>query len=245
MSPFVNLEGGGASGGGGGGAAQLVPTAVKTANYNLAANDLAVFNANANYNANLPAAPADKTVCAVIMIAQTGISQVTINCGGADVINVAGGATTLAVVTLFEQVTLQYAAGPAIWYVTSVGSATLNAYLPTYQTITNKRITKRTGSTAGPGATPTMATDTFDVFHFTALAAAITSMTTNLTGTPVDGDTLRVSFTDNGTARAITWGASFEASTVALPTTTVVNTRLDVGFAWNTETNKWRCVAVA
>jgi hypothetical protein len=107
------------------------------------------------------------------------------------------------------------------------------------------RITKRVLATAGPGATPTINTDSYDVVHLTALAAAITSMTTNLTGTPVDGDTLRISFTDNGTARAISWGASFEASTVALPTTTVISTRLDVGLFWNTETSKWRCVAVA
>lgn len=115
----------------------------------------------------------------------------------------------------------------------------------TTDTLTNKRITKRSVSTAGPGATPSVNTDTTDVAHFTALAVAITSMTTNLTGTPVEGDTLRIDFTDNGTARAITWGTSFEASTVALPTTTVISTRLDVGFVWNTVTSKWRCVAVA
>lgn len=106
------------------------------------------------------------------------------------------------------------------------------------------RTSKRVLATAGPGATPTVNTDSYDVVHLTALAAAITSMTTNLTGTPVDGDTIRISFTDNGTARAISWGASFEASTVALPTTTVASTRLDAGFFWNTETSKWRCVAV-
>jgi hypothetical protein len=111
------------------------------------------------------------------------------------------------------------------------------------QTMTNKRVTKRVLATAGPGATPAINSDNYDVAHFTALAAAITSIT--MSGTPVDGDTLRVSFTDNGTARAIAWGTSFEASTVALPTTTVISTRLDVGLFWNTETSKWRCVAVA
>jgi hypothetical protein len=111
------------------------------------------------------------------------------------------------------------------------------------QTMTNKRVTKRVLATAGPGATPAINSDNYDVAHFTALAAAITSIT--MSGTPVDGDTLRVSFTDNGTARAIAWGSSFEASTVALPTTTVISTRLDVGFFWNTESSKWRCVAVA
>lgn len=111
-------------------------------------------------------------------------------------------------------------------------------------TITNKRNTRRAPAVT-QSATPTINTDNTDVAHITALAQAITSMTTNLSGTPVEGDTLRIDITDNGTARAITWGASFEASTVALPTTTVISTRLDVGFLWNTVTTKWRCVAVA
>jgi|JI8StandDraft_1071087.scaffolds.fasta_scaffold00207_25 hypothetical protein len=112
-------------------------------------------------------------------------------------------------------------------------------------TFTNKRITKRVLSTSGPGATPTINTDNYDAVHLTAIAAAITSMTTNLSGTPVEGDMLRIDFTDNGTARAITWGSSFEASTVALPTTTVISTRLDVGFVWNSATSKWRIIASA
>lgn len=112
------------------------------------------------------------------------------------------------------------------------------------ETFTNKRITKRTGTTAS-SATPTINTDTVDFYSITALAAAITSFTTNLSGTPTDGQTLWIAITDNATARAITWGASFEASTVALPTTTVISTRLDVGFVWNVATSKWRCVAVA
>lgn len=95
-------------------------------------------------------------------------------------------------------------------------------------------------------AAPAINTDLTDVAHITGLAQAITSMTTNLTGTPVEGDELRIDITDNGTARAITWGASFEASgTVALPTTTVISTRLDVRFHWNSATSKWRCVMVA
>lgn len=110
-------------------------------------------------------------------------------------------------------------------------------------TLTNKRITKRVTTTNAPGATPTMNTDSNDMYIFTGLAAAITSMTTNLSGTPTDGQTLWVAFTDNGTARAITWGATFESSTTALPTTTVISTRLDVGFVWNATTSKWRCIA--
>lgn len=94
-------------------------------------------------------------------------------------------------------------------------------------------------------ATPTINTDNVDMFRITALAANITSMTTNLSGTPVIGQTLWISITDDGTPRTISWGASFEASTVPLPTTTVASTRLDIGFVWNSVTSKWRCVAVA
>jgi hypothetical protein len=112
------------------------------------------------------------------------------------------------------------------------------------QTLTNKRVTRRIGTTAA-SATPTINTDNFDGYRITAQNATITSFTTNLSGTPADGDFLTISITDDGTARGITWGTSFEASTVALPTTTVISTRLDVGFLWNAATSKWRCVAVA
>ena len=111
-------------------------------------------------------------------------------------------------------------------------------------TLTNKRITARSGTVAS-SATPTINTDSVDYYSITALAAAITSFTTNLSGTPTIGQTLWISITDNGTARAITWGASFEASTIALPTTTVISTRLDVAFIWNEATSKWRCVGTA
>jgi hypothetical protein len=111
-------------------------------------------------------------------------------------------------------------------------------------TLTNKRITARSGTVAS-AATPTINTDNVDYYSITALAAAITSFTTNLSGTPTTGQTLWISIKDNGTARAIAWGASFEASTIALPTTTVISTRLDVAFIWNEATSVWRCVGVA
>jgi hypothetical protein len=98
--------------------------------------------------------------------------------------------------------------------------------------------------TVASAAEPTINTDDVDYFSITGQTEAITSFTTNLTGTPVDGKTLWISIT--GTAsRAITWGASFEASTVPLPTTTQGTTRLDVGFVYNGATSKWRCVAWA
>lgn len=94
-------------------------------------------------------------------------------------------------------------------------------------------------------ATPAIDTDNMTTASITGLAQAITSMSSSLTGTPVDGQSLIIRLTDSGTGRAITWGGSFEASTVTLPTTTVASTILIVGFIWNTVTSKWRCVGVA
>lgn len=124
----------------------------------------------------------------------------------------------------------------------NTASDTLAAIAAT-QTLTNKRITKRV-VTVTQSATPTINTDNTDVAYITGLAQAVTSFTTNLSGTPANGDSLIISITDDGTGRALTFGTSFEASgNVALPTTTVASTRLDIGFLWNTATSKWRCVA--
>lgn len=111
------------------------------------------------------------------------------------------------------------------------------------QTLTNKRITKRV-DTVTSSATPTINTDTTDVFTITALATAITSMTTNLSGTPTEGQTLLIRIIDNGTARAITWGASFVSRTATLPTTTVISKYTYVGLIYNSVASKWDCIVV-
>jgi hypothetical protein len=112
-------------------------------------------------------------------------------------------------------------------------------------TLTNKRVTRRLTTTNAPGATPTTNTDNVDIMNFTGVGTAITSMTTNLSGTPNDGDLVEFRFIDDGTARAITWGTSFAATTVALPTTTVISTCLRVLFEWRAASSKWECLATA
>lgn len=111
-------------------------------------------------------------------------------------------------------------------------------------TLTNKRVTPRV-STEVSSATPTINTDNVDAHSITALAAAITSFTTNLSGTPTNFQKLTIRIKDDGTARAITWGASFEAKGVDLPTTTVASKVLTVGFVYDTVSAKWGCVASA
>lgn len=112
------------------------------------------------------------------------------------------------------------------------------------QTLTNKRITRRF-VTVTQSATPAINTDNTDIASITGLAQAVTSFTTSLTGTPNAGDYLMIQITDNGTARALTFGAKFTATTIALPTTTVISTLLRVGFQWNATTSVWNCIAVA
>lgn len=89
--------------------------------------------------------------------------------------------------------------------------------------------------------TPTINTDDVDMFGITGLTVDITSMSANLSGTPVDGQMLWLYFIGIGPNRTITWGASFEAGAAKLPLT-VLNARLDVALVWNVATNKWRCM---
>lgn len=127
--------------------------------------------------------------------------------------------------------------------VISVEGVTVDTISAT-NTLTNKRITKRvvsaTSYTTDTGSS--LNADTTDVFIVTAQAGALKF--NNPSGTPTDGQTLWIAVTGTA-ARALTWDTAFEASTVALPTTTVTTARLDIGFVWNVATSKWRCIAAA
>jgi len=109
---------------------------------------------------------------------------------------------------------------------------------------TNERVTPRINSTTS-SATPAINTDITDQFNITALAAAITSMTSGLTGTPTDGQKLLIRIKDNGTARAITWGASFVSSgSATLLATTVISKTHMVGLIYESAAAVWACQAV-
>jgi hypothetical protein len=132
-------------------------------------------------------------------------------------------------------------------FVGEMDNVTIGAITPaagTFTLISNSRINPRVLASTANSATPTINTDLYDMVVITAQSVAISSFTTNLTGTPVNGQKLWISVTGT-TAIAITWGASFESSLATLPTTTVSTNRLDIGFVWNVATTKWRCVAVA
>ena len=141
-------------------------------------------------------------------------------------------------------------ASPRIGTIVNTGTLTLPTSTDTLvgkattDTLTNKRITPRVNASTANSATPTLNTDNYDMMVITGQTVAITSFTTNLTGTPTNGQKLWISITATG-AVSITWGAKFESSTVTLPTSAVATTRLDVGFVWNVASSAWRCVGVA
>lgn len=111
-------------------------------------------------------------------------------------------------------------------------------------TLTNKRVTPRVNADTSNSATPTNNTDNFDVTVITGQTNNITSMTTNLSGTPTNGQMWRIAMTAASGTPTVTWGSSFEDSTVTAPTA-LSTTRVDVGFVYNSATSKWRCVARA
>jgi hypothetical protein len=63
-------------------------------------------------------------------------------------------------------------------------------------------------------------------------------------GTPVDGNKLIIRILDNGTARAITWNATYTVIGTTLPTTTTANKMLYVGCVYNSTNTRWDVVAV-
>lgn len=101
-----------------------------------------------------------------------------------------------------------------------------------------KRVTYITSA-----AVPAFSVDTTDAVCITALAEAITSMTTNKIGTPHDFQRLIIRFKDNGTIRAIAWGADYVAAGATLPTTTTANKVTTVTLEYDEARAKWGCIA--
>jgi hypothetical protein len=116
-------------------------------------------------------------------------------------------------------------------YVSPTGTATL----------TNKRINSRVSTSAsGSSLTPDVAS--YDQYNYTALAANLTINAP--TGTPTDGTKLLFRILDNGTARTLTWNATFVEIGSVLPTTTTANKTVYVGCVYNANNTRWDVIAV-
>jgi len=109
------------------------------------------------------------------------------------------------------------------------------------QTLTNKRIDPR-NVVAASAATLTPDVSVGDIYSFTALAAALTINAP--IGTPTDGDKLIFRLLDNGTARALTWNATYTVIGTLLPTTTTINKTTYVGCIYNANNTRWDVLAV-
>jgi hypothetical protein len=127
----------------------------------------------------------------------------------------------------------------------TVGATTANTGAFTTLTastnINSTRINPRT-STVADTATLTPDISTHDQFNITAQAQALTVAAP--TGTPVDGNKLILRILDNGTARAITWNATYTVIGTTLPTTTTINKMTYVGCIYNSTNTRWDVVAV-
>ena len=107
--------------------------------------------------------------------------------------------------------------------------------------VSSARINPRT-STTGSAATIDPNIASFDQYNLTAQAAALTINAP--IGTPVDGNKLTFRILDNGTARAITWNATYVAIGVALPATTVASKTTYIGCVYNANNTRWDVIAV-
>jgi hypothetical protein len=106
----------------------------------------------------------------------------------------------------------------------------------------NKGIAPRISSTTSTASvTPNLDTD--DGIAITAQAAAISFV--NPTGTKNNGQFYIVRIKDNATARAISWGTQYRASTnLALPTTTTLSKTMYIKFMANNNDNTMDLVSV-
>lgn len=96
----------------------MLPTAVKTTNYNAVAQDyVPVDTTGGAVTITLPTAPANGTMIGVKMVVQGGTNAVTVAAGGSDVFNKAGGSTSVPLTVALQGIVLRYALAAHIWYI--------------------------------------------------------------------------------------------------------------------------------
>lgn len=106
--------------------------------------------------------------------------------------------------------------------------------------ITGRYRPRLSAATSGD-ITPTI--PLYDIYVRTAQAAPLTI--NNPTGSPSHGDRLIIRLKDNGTARAISWGAKYRGLEFSLLTSTLANFTLYLGFMYNATVDRWDLVAIS
>jgi hypothetical protein len=125
----------------------------------------------------------------------------------------------------------------------TIDGTTIGATTPaagTFTTLVGRTNPRISSATTATSLTPSIATA--DVYAYTALASALTINAP--TGTPLDGNKLIFRLLDNGTARALTWDATYTVIGTTLPTTTVINKTTYVGCIYNANNTRWDVIAV-
>jgi hypothetical protein len=151
-----------------------------------------------------------------------------------------GAAPTYGKIGLTTHISGTLAVGNGGTGATSLALASIATYSGT-ETLTNKRIDPRVVSAASASSlTPSVATA--DIYAYTALAANLTINAP--TGTPVDGDKLIFRLLDNGTARTLTWDATYTVIGVSLPAATTANKMVYVGCIYNAANTRWDVIAI-
>jgi len=113
------------------------------------------------------------------------------------------------------------------------------------QTLTNKRVTTRINSITS-AATITPTSDVVDQYNITALAEPATFAAPS--GTPTDGQQLRLRIKDAGVGQPTTWASGaggYRSCGAALPSTTVASKTTYVTLVYNNAATIWDCIAVA
>lgn len=112
-------------------------------------------------------------------------------------------------------------------------------------TITSKIIPNVQSIASASTITPNANTDT----QVSVTALAVPATIAAPSGTPSEGQSLVIRIEDNGIARALTWttgsSGSYRPVGITLPTTTVVNKVLYVGFKYNSTDLRWDAIAFA
>jgi len=175
-------------------------------------------------------------------IANAKLSNSTITVNGS-AISLGGSATITATAT--NALTIGTGLSGASYNGSSAITVAIDSTVATLsdtQTLTNKRIDPRAINASNATATLTPDVASADMYAYTALATALTINAP--IGTPVVGDKLIFRFLDNGTARALTWNATYTVIGVTLPTTTVINKTTYVGCMYNAFNTRWDVIAV-
>lgn len=98
-------------------------------------------------------------------------------------------------------------------------------------------------SVAASVATLSPNVDDYNYYRLTAQAAALT--VANPTGTPVEGEGLLIELTDDGTSRAISWGANYTVNSIyglTLPAATTAGKTHFITFVWSVDKSKYVAV---